>query len=429
MRRSRSKGCSNRLTRGRSRDAAALARPRPAQHMLAVMPDTAPPLTLSLHPHRGYPGGGLGCLRRRRQSRSSATPSWRRWRKAAAPRPHRLAAAACGAARCRGRLVGLRADVCQEPQPTANTSSTMAGRDAFERAGGQLLSEAAGRGAVHARCRGRGCWSRPGAGRTAPEALVAGLAQACGELEPVLACTSRSAPRRRVEVLGEAGWLQRLGQQFHWDNDGYASFDDFLGALASRKRKAIRRERRDAAAAGFALEDAARRRDHARGTGRPSTASTSHTADRKWGAPYLTRALLRRCWARRMGDDVVLMMAEQRWRAGRRRAEPARARRAVRPQLGLLRRLRRSCISSSATTARSTSPSSTGCARVEAGAQGEHKIQRGYLPCPTYSAHWIAHRGLRRAVGDFLVRERPAMLREIEALAALSPFRRDGEAE
>ena len=66
--------------------------------------------------------------------------------------------------------------------------------------------------------------------------------------------------------------------------------------------------------------------------------------------------------------------------------------------------------------------------RVEAGAQGEHKIQRGYLPVPTYSAHWIAHAGLRAAVADFLDRERPAMRREMEALATLSPFRKDGEA-
>jgi predicted N-acyltransferase len=68
-----------------------------------------------------------------------------------------------------------------------------------------------------------------------------------------------------------------------------------------------------------------------------------------------------------------------------------------------------------------------GIARVEAGAQGEHKIQRGYLPVPTHSAHWIAHPGLRRAVADFLARERPAMEREIAELATLSPFRKEGE--
>ena len=67
--------------------------------------------------------------------------------------------------------------------------------------------------------------------------------------------------------------------------------------------------------------------------------------------------------------------------------------------------------------------------RVEAGAQGEHKIQRGYLPSPTYSAHWIEHRGLRRAVGDFLERERPAMRHEMEVLAEMSPFKRDGEGD
>jgi predicted N-acyltransferase len=71
--------------------------------------------------------------------------------------------------------------------------------------------------------------------------------------------------------------------------------------------------------------------------------------------------------------------------------------------------------------------SGSGHFRPEAGAQGEHKIQRGYLPVPTYSAHWIAHGGLRAAVADFLDRERPAMLREMEALATLSPFRQGGE--
>ena len=70
------------------------------------------------------------------------------------------------------------------------------------------------------------------------------------ELNAVIGPRRRSAPRRNGTALGEAGWLQRIGMQFHWENEGYASFDDFLGALSSRKRKVLRRERRDANAAG-----------------------------------------------------------------------------------------------------------------------------------------------------------------------------------
>ena len=265
---------------------------------------------------------------------------------------------------------------------------------------------------------------RPGSGVDAG-VFGRGLAQACGQLN--LSSVHVTFCRRdEWDALGEAGWLQRLGMQFHWHNQGYGSFDDFLGALASRKRKAIRRERREAAESGFTL----RTLRGAEITGRHWTAFHRFyrsTTDRKWGrSAYLTP----RFWplmAEALGDAVVLMVAE-------RNGEPV---------AGALNLLGRDALYGRNWGALVDAPFlhfelcyyraidfaiEHGLSRVEAGAQGEHKIQRGYLPCPTHSAHWIAHPGLRRAVADFLERERPAMEHEMAALATLSPFRKDGEA-
>ncbi len=265
---------------------------------------------------------------------------------------------------------------------------------------------------------------RPGAGVPAAAALAQGLVQACEALGTtsvhVTFCTAED-----WAALGEAGWLRRLGVQFHWNNAGYACFDDFLGALSSRKRKAIRRERRDAAAAGLTLRTL-------RGpeiTPRHWTAFHRFyrsTTDRKWGrSAYLTRQF----WpmlGERLGEAVVLMVAE-------RDGEPV---------AGALNLLGREALYGRNWGSLVDLPFlhfelcyyraidfaiEHGLPRVEAGAQGEHKIQRGYLPAPTHSAHWIAHPGLRRAVADFLARERPAMEREIAELATLSPFRKEGE--
>ncbi len=296
--------------------------------------------------------------------------------------------------------------------------------DAYERAGGRYypkLQVAAPFSPVP----GPRLLVRPGSGIDG-RALAQGLAQACGQLDlssvHVTFCTEAE-----WETLGEAGWLQRIGVQFHWHNAGYASFDDFLGALSSRKRKAIRRERRDAACSGFVLKTL---RGHEI---TPKHWSAFHrfyrsTTDKKWGrSAYLTP----RFWplmAEALGDAVVLMVAE-------RDGEPV---------AGALNLLGRDALYGRNWGSIVDAPFlhfelcyyraiefaiEHGVGRVEAGAQGEHKIQRGYLPQPTYSAHWIEHRGLRRAVGDFLARERPAMRREMEALAGLSPFRKDGEAD
>jgi uncharacterized protein len=227
------------------------------------------------------------------------------------------------------------------------------------------------------------------------------------------------------ELLGETGFLLRLGQQFHWENDGYGSFDDFLEALNSRKRKQIRRERRDALAGGVEIE-----------TLRGSAIEPKHwdafyrfyrsTSDRKWGDAYLTRAFFDLIGAR-MAERVVLVMAKKggRYIAG---------------ALNLVGRdtlygRNWGCLGDfpflhfEACYYRAIDFAiAHGLKRVEAGAQGPHKIQRGYLPSPTYSAHWIRDPGFARAVANFLARERCALESEMTQLEAeLSPFKREAE--
>ena len=263
---------------------------------------------------------------------------------------------------------------------------------------------------------------RPGTG--VPHATLAGaLAQACRELGlssvHVTFCTEPE-----WDALGRAGWLQRLGMQFHWENDGYASFEDFLAVLSSRKRKVLRRERRDANAAGLtfqALSGTDLRERHWDAFYRFYTS----TVDRKWGSAYLTRRFFS-LLGERLGDRVVLMLAEN----------------AGKPVAGAL-----NLVGAEALYGRNWGCTGDwpflhfelcyyraidwaiahGLKRVEAGAQGRHKIQRGYLPKPTYSAHWIAHAGLRRAVADFLAEERREIAAEMDALAADSPFRQEGD--
>lgn len=225
--------------------------------------------------------------------------------------------------------------------------------------------------------------------------------------------------------LGRAGWLQRTGLQYHWANRGYASFDDFLGALNARKRKAIRKERREVAESGVRLHTL---------TGPDLKAEHwdafhrfyLETADRKWGGGYLNRDFFARLGAT-MADRVALVMCEDDgdWVAGALNligSDTLYGR-----NWGSDGRYRflhfEACYYRALDFA-----IARGLARVEAGAQGEHKIQRGYLPVPTYSAHWVADPGFRRALADHLERERAAVTADIEGLAAFSPYRRDGEA-
>jgi len=227
----------------------------------------------------------------------------------------------------------------------------------------------------------------------------------------------------QVPLFEAAGWLIRQGTQFHWANRGYADFDDFLAALASRKRKAIRRER-DRAVAGLTIR-------HLAG----AAITEAHwdafwifyqdTGSRKWGRPYLTREFFSML-GDTMGDRCLLILAE---RDGV----------AIAGALNLiggdtLYGRYWGCIEEvpflhfelcyyqaiDAAIAR-------GLASVEAGAQGEHKLARGYVPVPTWSAHYMPDAGFRRAIADFLVRERRAVEQEQEFLGELAPFRkRDG---
>ncbi len=223
-----------------------------------------------------------------------------------------------------------------------------------------------------------------------------------------------------VAAFSRAGWLIRTDSQFHWLNQGYEDFDAFLASLASRKRKAIRKERQLALqglevvhvtgdAIGEAHWDA-------------FWAFYQDTGARKWGRPYLTRDFFS-LLGERLGDRVLLIFA---CRDGR-------------PIAGALNLIGADalygrywgCIEEvphlhfelcyyqaiEAAIAR-------GLKRVEAGAQGAHKLARGYRPVPTWSAHYIANPGFRRAVADFLEAERRAVAREIAALDEMAPFRK-----
>ncbi|HVY14253.1 MAG TPA: GNAT family N-acetyltransferase [Rhodopila sp.] len=260
---------------------------------------------------------------------------------------------------------------------------------------------------------------RPGAGIPVA-ALGSAFRQACESLDTSSVHITFCQPDE-WEELGEAGWLQRVGMQFHWENDGYGNFDDFLGALSSRKRKVLRRERRDANAAGLTFH-ALSGADITERHWDAFYGFYQSTVDRKWGSAYLTRKFFS-LLGERLGDKVVLMYAEN----------------AGRPVAGALNLAGDEALYGRNWGCRGDWPFlhfelcyyraidwaiEHGLKRVEAGAQGRHKIQRGYMPRHTYSAHWITHPGLHRAVANFLVEERAGIEAEMAALADDSPFRK-----
>jgi len=223
-----------------------------------------------------------------------------------------------------------------------------------------------------------------------------------------------------VALFERAGWLIRIDSQFHWHNESYGSFEDFLASLSSRKRKAIRKERA-AAVEGLQIR---------RLTGAELTeevwdafwAFYQDTGARKWGRPYLTRRFFS-LLGERMGDKVLLLMAY--------RGDEAVA--------GALNLVGEDALYGRYWGTLLEAPHlhfelcyyqaidvaiERGLARVEAGAQGSHKLSRGYRPVPTYSAHYLADPRLRAAVADYLEREREAVAEEIEALEELTPFRK-----
>ena len=225
--------------------------------------------------------------------------------------------------------------------------------------------------------------------------------------------------------FGERGWSLRLGQQYHWSNEGYKTFDDFLAALSSRKRKAIRKERQSVVKEGLtvrALSGSDIKSEH----WDTFFAFYMDTGGRKWGTPYLTRSFFEILGAT-MADKVVLILAEADGR-------PVGGALNLKGDDTLYGRYW-GCLESHAFLHFEACyyqaidyAIAHGLQRVEAGAQGDHKIQRGYLPVPTYSAHWIVDASFRRAIDDYLTRERPAVEQEIEGLMQFSPFRKENEA-
>lgn len=293
--------------------------------------------------------------------------------------------------------------------------------DAFERAGGhyypKLQASVPFTPATGPRLLIRGGAERQKIG----EALAAGLIALC---QTVDASSIHVTFAREDEwnFLGERGFLKRTDQQFHWRNDGYGSFEDFLGSLNSRHRKAIKRERRDALADGITIHPL---------TGRDITEEAwdaffefyIETGSRKWGRPYLNRDFYTRI-AQTMAGDVLLVMAKRngRWIAGAINfigSDTLFGRHwgAIEHHPFLHFEV---CYYQAIDFA-----IARGLKRVEAGAQGEHKIARGYLPQTTYSAHYIANPSLRRAVRDYLDRERVYVEEAARELTQAGPFRKD----
>ncbi|MBY5552447.1 GNAT family N-acetyltransferase [Rhizobium leguminosarum] len=292
--------------------------------------------------------------------------------------------------------------------------------DAFERAGGRYYPKL--------QC------SIPFTPATGPRLLVAeglqrlpiqsAIAEGLKEVVRRLGISSAHitfVPDEEIGVFEMDGYLHRTDQQFHFINDGYANHEEFLETLASRKRKALRKERRAALENGISIDWL---------TGRDLTERIwdqffkfyMDTGGRKWGRPYLTRKFYSLI-GERMADDILLVMAKRdgRYIAG-----------AINFIGGdTLYGRHWGCIEDHPFLHFEVCyhqaidfALSKGLKRVEAGAQGEHKLARGYLPVTTHSAHYVAHAGLRRAIGDYLARERADVEQMSELLSEHSPFRK-----
>ena len=271
---------------------------------------------------------------------------------------------------------------------------------------------------------GRRLLVRPGPDAEAREAVLAAAAVEVVKRNNLSGLHITFASEGEWERLGAHGFLQRNDQQFHWRNAGYAGFDDFLASLASRKRKAVRRERAEAVASGLAIEWV-RGRDITEAHWDAFFSFYMDTGSRKWGRPYLNRKAFSLIGAA-TGEDCLLMLA----------------RRAGRPIAGALHMIGGDCLFGRYWGAIEHHPClhfelcyyqaiefaiAHKIERVEAGAQGEHKLARGYLPTKTYSAHFIADPSLRRAIADYLRRERAYVEAAGQELSEYAPFRKGAE--
>ncbi|NNE51464.1 MAG: N-acetyltransferase [Sulfitobacter sp.] len=290
---------------------------------------------------------------------------------------------------------------------------------AYERAGGRYYPKLQ-IAVPHTPATGRRFLVRPGFEESGTAALIQGAVQltennALSSLH-VTFCTGDEA--RRAE---EIGLMARKSQQFHWRNDGYADFDAFLATLNSRKRKNIRKERAQAQNFGgtirtFSGDDL--QPEHWDAFWR----FYQDTGARKWGSPYLTRQFFDLA-QEHLRDDVALVLAarEGRWVAGAlnfvgRETLYGRYWGCTEHHPCLHFEL---CYYQAIDIA-----IARGLKTVEAGAQGEHKLARGYLPTPTWSLHWMRDEGFANAVADYLEAERNAVDQEIEILTDYGPFKR-----
>ncbi|WP_456297670.1 GNAT family N-acetyltransferase [Elstera litoralis] len=296
--------------------------------------------------------------------------------------------------------------------------------DAFQRAGGSYYPKLQG-GVPFTPVPGPRLLVAP----DAPMETRQKLAEALAEIGTRLGLSSvhvTFAEDADMDALTAAGFLERHGYQFHWQNRGYGNFDDFLGELASRKRKAIRKERESVAASGLAI--------HTRVGGDIQARHWDAfydfylaTVDKRWGSAYLTRPFFDRI-AETLAERVVLIVAEDG------RGTPVAGALNLRGADTLYGRNWGAIVDVpflhfELCYYRALDYAiAEGLPKVEAGAQGEHKLQRGYLPTRTRSAHWIANPSFRRAVANFLEQERPAIAEQMVALLPLSPFKRSGEA-
>ncbi|MGB0696310.1 MAG: GNAT family N-acetyltransferase [Rhodospirillaceae bacterium] len=254
-------------------------------------------------------------------------------------------------------------------------------------------------------------------------AMVAGMVQAARQMSLSSVHLTFLTEEDRDAATSLPRMLQRVGQQYHWENKGYDSFQDFLDLMASRKRKTIRKEREKANGHGVVLRtlvgaDIQPRHWDA------FYAFYRDTSDRKWGQAYLKRDFFN-LMPERCGDDVVLVVGEP--EGG---GDPVCGALNLQGSETLFGR-NWGCdghygfLHFEACYYRAIDFAiETGLKRVEAGAQGDHKLSRGYEPRATWSAHWLADPGLEKAVARFLQQEEAAVCQDIEALQAYTPFRK-----
>jgi uncharacterized protein len=274
---------------------------------------------------------------------------------------------------------------------------------------------------------GRRLLVRPGPDGEENESLLAAAGAEVVERNGISGLHVTFLTEGEWQRLGARGYLQRTDQQFHWSNAGYATFDDYLASLASRKRKATRKERDQAVAAGLTIEWL-RGREITEGDWDAFFAFYMQTGSRKWGRPYLNRKFFSLLGMSAVGDRCLIMLAK----------------RGARPIAGSFHLVGGDCLYGRYWGALEHHPFlhfemcyyqaidyaiQHSIARAEAGAQGEHKLARGYLPTKTYSAHYIADPALRRAIADYLVRERQYVDAAGEELAEFAPYRKNLGAE